>query len=127
MSFLIKTTQIMVLEEVTTPGYPPMLLPWEKRLEDAGPTARMGGGVIPAHSTELPVALPGIVTVSTLWFYPAAALTVFLGVGTTVGLPMLAGGCLGFTVGAAEYGDDFLRVTYTGDEDMAYTIVWGGS
>jgi len=126
MSFTIATTQIMVLTQDLTGGYPPMMLPWEKRISDAGTTARIGGGVVPAHADELVIELPGITTVSTLWFCPDAAMDVFIGAGNTVATPVLAGGCVGFTAGALS-ATGILRVTYDGDDDTTYAIVWGGA
>lgn len=127
MSFTIRTTQIIVLEETQAPGYPPMLLPWEKHLEDIGTTARIGGGVIPAHSTNLEILLSGADTVTTLWFYPEATMDVSLGAGNADKITVNAGGCIGFSRGGGPGSGELLRVTYDGDEDSSYTVVWGGS
>ena len=126
MSYTIKTTQILVLEEAAPPGYPPMLLPWEKRLEDTGTTARIGGGVIPAGATDAEISLPGVTNVTTLWFYPEADVEVSLGAENVGSIAVQAGGCIGFTHGSSP-AMGALRVTYAGLEDSAYSVVWGGT
>jgi hypothetical protein len=126
MSFTITTTQILVLEETQAPGYPPMLLPWEKRLLDAGTTARIGGGVIPAGANNLEVVFPGVEMITTLWFYPEADVEISLGNGNNTKVTVHAGGCIGFTHGIG-LASGSLRVTYGGAEDSSYAVVWGGT
>ena len=126
MSYTIKTTQIVVLEEAAPPGLPPMLLPWEKRLVDAGTTARMGGGVIPVGATNLEVVFSGVATITTLWFYPDADVEVSLGNGNSTTVAVQAGGCIGFTHGGG-LASGALRVTYAGAEDSTFSVVWGGT
>jgi hypothetical protein len=125
MSYTIKTTMNVVIEEAPGETYP-MLLPWNKGLTAEGTTAHIGGGMIPAHANNVKVDLPTITTASTIWFYPDADMDVSLGSTNTGVIHVLAGGCIGFSH-AAGPADGALRVTYTGDDPAAYCLVWGGT
>ena len=126
MAFNVKTTMQLVLEENGTGTIPPMLLPFEKRLTDPAPHAHTGGGVVPPHTENFVVQLPGITTLTTFWFYPDADMDVLLGEGTTTPVRVLAGGCLGFAHGSAP-AEGVLRLSYDGDEPASFTFIWGGA
>lgn len=126
MSFTLKTTMTIVLQESPTEGYPPMVLPFEKRLEDAHPHARMGGGVIPPGAQNAKVDFPGLTTLRTLWFYPEAAMSVLIGAANGEAVVVEAGGCVGFTHGSLPAANA-LRITYTGTAPGGYCVVYGGN
>jgi hypothetical protein len=125
MPFTIKTTMNVVLEEYAAAGYPPMLLPWEKRMTADHTTARMGGGVIPPGSNNVTVDFPGITTLTTLWFYPEVAMSVIFGAANAEPIDVQAGGCVGFTQSSLDAASA-LRVTYTGTDPGGYSVVWAG-
>ena len=126
MPYTIHATLSLVVQE--TPGVPsPMLLPWQKALTDAGTTARIGGGLIPAATADVPITFPNLTTLSTLWFFPEADMEITLGDGTHVtAVPVQAGGCFGFIHGSLP-ATDALLVTNVGAEPAGYSVVWGGT
>lgn len=126
MAFSVKTTLDFVLQESPAQGLNPMLLPWSRLVEDAGGTARMGGGVIPAGAQNVKVDFPGITTLSTLFVFPDADVEIVYGPANAQPIPVLAGGCTGFSRGNYP-ADQGLRFTYAGTQDASFVMVWAGS
>ena len=125
MPFTVRSTMNIVLEE--SPGQiSPMLLPWARLIEDAGPTARIGGGTIPVSSSDFQVSLPGITTVTTLWFFPEVDMGVKVGAGNATPIVVSGGGCYGFSHGSLA-ASGAIRVDYNGADPGPFTVVWCGS
>lgn len=126
MAFTIQTVMNVVIQEPPGGSAPqPLLLPWEKRLQDEAPYARIGGGLMPPHSNKTKIDFPGITTLTTLWFYPAAEVDVYIGGVNSTPTHLLPGACIGYTHGSMAAASA-LAITYQGSDPAGYYVVWAG-